>query len=180
MTIKKIIKPFLISFAFLILVMLGIAATMPKDYVVEQSIEVNAGQKDVFDQVADFSKWKQWSPWFENEPNANYQFGGQMANAGSSIHWDGKIVGRGTMIMDKIEPHHHLFMTLLFETPHQTTAQATLAFEPVGQLTRVIWTNQGSLEYPMGRLFGPFLKDMIGNDILKGLEKLKIHAEKRP
>ncbi|MEZ4846181.1 MAG: SRPBCC family protein [Bdellovibrionota bacterium] len=159
--------------------MLGIAGTMPKSYVVERSIEIHAIQDDVFDWVADFSKWKQWSPWFEYEPNATYQYSGEMGMKDSSIRWDGKIVGRGTMTLDKIEPHHHLFMTLMFETPHRTKAQAVLAFEPVGEQTKVTWTNQGDLEYPMGRLFGPFLKDMIGKDILKGLEKLKVHAEKR-
>lgn len=175
---KKIIKPFIFSFIFLVLLLLGIAATMPKSYIAERSVEIQAVQDDVFALVADFSKWKEWSPWYDFEPNAQYTLNGNMGMEGSSMSWHGRIVGRGKIQIDRLEPHHHIFMSLFFETPHRTEAKGTLVFEPKNNSTWVTWTNQGALEYPFGRLFGPVLKGMIEKDIQKGLDKLKARAEK--
>ncbi|MCC7460243.1 MAG: SRPBCC family protein [Proteobacteria bacterium] len=174
---KKIIKPFIVSFVVLILILLGIAFTMPEAYVVERSVEIQADQDDTFALVADFSKWKEWSPWYDFEPDAIYTLNGEMGMKDSSMTWAGKIVGRGKIQIDRLEPHHHISMSLFFETPHKTEAKATLTFESRDDITVVTWSNQGELEYPFGRLFGPVLKKMIGKDIQQGLDKLKARAE---
>jgi hypothetical protein len=174
---KKIIKPFLISFLVLILLILGIAATMPKTYKVDESIEIQAAVQTVFPLVADFSKWKEWSPWYDFEPDALYEIKGTPAAVGSSIRWHGSSVGRGTITISDLEEFKFLNMNFQFETPHKSEAKGTFTFEQKHTSTKVTWSNEGLLEYPLGRFFGPVLTGMIGKDLNKGLEKLKARAE---
>ncbi len=176
---KKIVKPFLISFSILLLLVLGSAATMPKNYTIEQKTEILATPEVVFPLVADFSRWKEWSPWYDFEPNAFYETKGTMGEVGSSIRWHGRSVGRGTIVIDEISNQKKINMKFNFETPHKSEAFGVFTFEDHQNSTIVTWTNQGELEYPFGRIFGSFLKAMIEKDLSKGLEKLKVTAEKQ-
>lgn len=156
---------------------MGLAALMPKEYTVEQIIEIHASPEIVFPLVADFSKWKEWSPWYEYEPNANYEINGSVGKIESSLKWHGGGVGRGVVLLTDIEDLKKITMNFNFETPHESEAIGIFTFKRHENSTIVSWTNHGELEYPMGRIFARFLKTMIEKDLNKGLQKLKTRAE---
>lgn len=71
----KIIKYFVLTLIVLFLAFLGITATLPKEYFVERSIEINAPQQIVFSQVVDFEAWQKWNPWNDMDANIEIIYG---------------------------------------------------------------------------------------------------------
>lgn len=175
---NKIIKAFLLSFVALNIITLIAAFFFPKEYTVTQSLEIQAPIEKVFPLVADFSKWKEWSPWYQVEPIAHYDQVGTMASINSQLKWDGRIIGKGAMTLSKIENFKKIVMNLKFEKPRKMESVSEFTFEPKGQSTLVTWTDQGSLSYPIGRIFKKYIVAMLGKDFEQGLTNLQTRAQK--
>ena len=175
---SKIIKAFIVSFVSLIVLILIAAVFFPKTYEVSRSIEIKAPTRKIFPLVADFSKWNQWSPWFEVEPSAQFIQEGTSGKTGSTFEWNGKIIGKGRMTLTEIQDLHKLTMHLKFEKPRGMESNSEFLFESKTETTLVTWTDRGNLSYPMGRIFKKYINQMIGRDFEQGLTKLKASAEK--
>lgn len=163
----------------LLAISLIVAATMPNQYQIERSLEIQAPIEKIYPLIADFSQWKQWSPWFESEPSAAYTITGPASALGSKMEWNGKIIGKGSLEIKEVTPMEKIVMDLLITEPNEMEAKSSFELKPNGQNTILHWNNEGPLSYPMGRLFGPFLDKVIGRDFEMGLYKIKVYAEKR-
>ena len=94
------------------------------------------------------------------------------------MEWDGKINGKGNQTVISVTANKSIASKLAFTEPNSMESVATLTLESIPTGTKVIWSNEGKLDYPVGRLFGPFLDGMVGPDFEKGLMNLKKLAEK--
>ena len=62
------IKKVFIALAALIIGFVLIVALQPTDFRVSRSINIAAPAAAVFEQVNDFHKWENWSPWGKMDP----------------------------------------------------------------------------------------------------------------
>jgi len=175
--LKKIIKPFIICFLTLIGVLLIIAANMSKTYEIERRIEIQSTPSELASMVGDFSRWNEWSPWYEMEPTAQFSFEGEMEKPGSSIKWQGKAIGTGQIKLTA-KSESNIIMDLTIEKPRAYTSQLRWKFKPMStNQVQVVWEAKGDLDYPFGRLFRSAMQEMIGKDMSQGLQKLKSTVE---
>ena len=176
--IRKIIKPFLISLIVLVLGLLALTALIEKNYVVEKNIEIKAPSNQVMSLLEDFSQWQKWSPWHEVEPHALYQFDGPMGQLGSSLQWDGKIIGKGSLTLIAKTPTG-LTIRMQMIKPRPYTVEGEFLIETLSsERTRVSWKMSGELRYPLGRIFSSEIKEMMSRDMERGLHHLQKTAQK--
>ncbi|HMV43162.1 MAG TPA: SRPBCC family protein [Leptospiraceae bacterium] len=162
----------------LVALILIIPAMMKSTFKVERSIEIARPAEVIFPQISDFNRMKEWSIWAKNDPNQKYVVTGNPGAVGHKQEWDGKINGKGTQEITAIETNKYITTKLTFLEPNKMESVAKQVLEPTANGTKVIWSNEGNLDYPMGRLFGPFIDGMVGPDFEKGLSNLKQLVEK--
>ena len=67
-------------------------------YTVERSTVIAASPEDVYEQIADFHKWADWSPWEGLDPNMGRTYSGSAAGKGAIYRWSGnRQAGQGRM-----------------------------------------------------------------------------------
>lgn len=149
------------------------ALFLSKEYKIERSIDVNVPVEKVFPLVSDFSLWNTWSPWYAREPKAIYKVVGEPQKVGSVFQWEGKAIGVGQMELVDVQTNQSLSIKLDIQKPQKMKTSTTFNFETVPTGTRITWVDQGTLSYPLGRLFKRYIENMLGHDFEFGLSKLK-------
>jgi len=148
-------------------------------YVVERSILINAPAERIFEQVADFREWRQWSPWEGLDPELERTYSGPESGKGAIYQWSGnRKAGRGSMTITDVVQPSQVRIDLLFEKPFKARNDIVLAIQSEGSATRVIWTMTGQRTF-MVKVMG-LLKSMdefVGPDFEKGLLQLKAVTE---
>ena len=174
--VRKILKAFAVSFVALLLICLIIALFKPKTYEVSRSQEIQAPISKVYSQMVDLSRWKEWSPWYKIEPTAAFTFQGNPEQIGSSLAWDGKIIGVGRMTITEVTDKKAVFAVDIVK-PRKLQSTSIFTFESIQNGTKVTWSDRGNLSYPIGRLFKQNIEAMLGRDFEDGLSKIKQQVE---
>ena len=176
----KFIKWFLIVVALLLVTLAVIGFFLPKVAHVERSITINASRDAVFAQVNSFKNFNQWSPWFDKDPNANYQYSGPESGVGNSMSWnsDKKEVGKGSQEIVESQYPSHVKAKLLFgDDPNPGYATYTIEEITYNQ-TKITWSFDADFgNNVVGRYFGLMMDGMLGPDYEKGLQSLKEKVE---
>ena len=162
----------------LVALILFVPAVMKPSFRIERSIEIAQPAEVIFPFVSDFSKWKDWSHWSSTDPGQKVTISGSHGQVGHKMEWDGKINGKGVQTVISITENKSVASSLIFTEPNSMESVATLELSSTATGTKVTWSNEGKLDYPVGRLFGPFLDGMVGPDFEKGLMNLKKLVEK--
>lgn len=93
-------------------------------FSVERSVTIAAPPARIYDQIANFHNWTNWSPWEDTDPELHRIYSGAESGTGAVYGWSGnRKAGRGRMeITDASEPER-VQIDLLFEKPgrHATT-----------------------------------------------------------
>ncbi len=176
----KLAKNILIIIGGIILALVLIAFFLPSSYHVERTTEINQSVDKVYEQVIDFRKYQLWNPWSETDPQAKNEITGEAGTQGSQWRWDGKIVGKGSLTLVEYSTNDFIRNRLVFEYPNQMESSDLWLFEEKDGKTIVRWVNSGELNFPIGRLFGLFLDNMLGDDFERGLSNLKKRCENLP
>lgn len=176
------LKKILIALAVLVLGFIVVVALQPSDFRVERSATVAAPPAAVFAQVNDLRKWDAWSPWAKLDPNAKIAFEGPEGGTGATMSWAGNDkVGEGKMTVVESRPDQAVKLKVDFVKPFEGTSNSEFGFEPEGDKTGVTWTmtaHHNFLEKAMCLVMNG--KKMIGDDMEKGLARLKSVAESSP
>jgi uncharacterized protein YndB with AHSA1/START domain len=148
-------------------------------YTVERSVTVDAPPPLVYEQVADFHAWTEWSPWEGLDPHMSRTYTGAESGTGAAYAWSGnKKAGSGRMrILEAVKPST-VRVDLLFEKPFKSHSETVFTVVPQGAGSRVTWTMTGA-STPMIRVMS-LLKSMdamVGPDFEKGLARLKLTVE---
>ena len=144
---------------------------MPK-LTFERSIEIAKPPADVFEVVADLSRWRPWNPWLVMEPTATVT----VAPDRRAYSWSGKVTGSGEMRITAEEPPRSLDLDLEFLAPFKSNAKVRFTLEPREGGTLVSWSMDSSLPF-----FLFFMKKVmtafLGMDYQRGLSMLKDYVE---
>jgi uncharacterized protein YndB with AHSA1/START domain len=159
-------------------VLFALSAALPTDYRVSRSTTIAAPASKIFPYVDDFRKWKEWTPWLDDDPDVKPTIDGAPGK-GAVYTWSGnKKVGEGKMTLIESEPNERVKMKLEFLRPMPGTADAEFAFKADGDKTIVTWTIAGErnlLAKAFGSVFG--MDMMIGSYFEKGLTRMKAVVE---
>ncbi len=153
---------------------------MAGGYVVQRSTTIAASREDLFDRVARFSRWPEWSPWEELDPDMDKTYTGTDGEVGSGYAWSGnRKAGQGAMEMTKIVAPSRMEADLEFLKPFKSKNTMSFDLADGGDSgTTVTWTMNAThnLMTRVMSLFG-LMDKMIGKDFEKGLAALKTQAE---
>ncbi|MBA2444602.1 MAG: SRPBCC family protein [Nocardioidaceae bacterium] len=154
---------------------------MPSDtYTVQRSVRINAPQKRIYDQIADFHNWTNWSPWENLDPALKRTYSGDESGTGAIYAWSGnRKAGQGRMeITEGTEPSK-VQIDLVFERPWKARNDTLFSIKPEGSGSQVTWSMTGKKTL-MTKMMGIFksMDKMIGPDFDRGLAQLRATTEK--
>lgn len=169
----------LIGLTAIIVIILFAASAKPNTVHYERSTLINASPDRILDHIADFRKWKPWSPWEKKDPQMQRDYSGADRGPGAKYHWLGNNkVGEGNMeIVDS--GTHGVKIDMRFIKPWKAVCVAQFHFTQQGSATNVRWTMDGPQIF-MGKVMSLFMDmdKMIGQDFEEGLAGLKREAER--
>jgi Polyketide cyclase / dehydrase and lipid transport len=173
---KKVAIGIAAALTVLVLGLVGIVAMQPSEFHIERSAKMAAAPDKIFEQVNDFHKWNDWSPWAKLDPNAQNSFEGPAAGAGAIFRWAGNAeVGEGSMTILESRPPEHVRIELHFVKPFEDTATTEFKLRPEGEQTTVTWSMDGKNNF-ISKAFCLLIMDMeqmIGGKYEEGLASLK-------
>ncbi|MBC3916502.1 SRPBCC family protein [Undibacterium sp. CY18W] len=174
----KIIKWIAGILVTLVVVLLGIAYSLPNEYNISRSIVIQAPPAKIFPLIAAPKAWKNWSVWNQRDPSMEMQYSGPESGPGAAWDWKSKSQGNGGMKFSQVQTDQKLEYELHFEGMGKPSVGAMLLEVQAGG-TKVTWDMHGSSEGNlMMKLFAPFMDKMVGPDFEAGLANLKKLAEK--
>jgi hypothetical protein len=149
-------------------------------YRVERSAMIDASPPRIYDQVANFHNWVDWSPWEDVDPELKRTYSGAESGSGAVYRWSGnRKAGQGRMeITDATEPSR-VQIDLVFEKPWKARNDTVFTIQPEGSGSRVTWSMTGKKTL-MTKVMGVFksMDKLLGPDFEKGLGRLKATTEK--
>ncbi|NVJ67388.1 MAG: SRPBCC family protein [Gammaproteobacteria bacterium] len=173
-----VLRKILLILAILVAILLVVSFFLPKEAHVERTKVINASQEKVFNYLNTSENFNQWSPWFELEPDAKYEFSGAETGVGGKLAWEGEKTGKGTQEIIESNPLSDIKLKLNFDG--QPTAYANYKLEPVDGGTKVTWGFDTPLEGPIAKYLGLMMDSFIGDMYDKGLSNLKAKVEALP
>lgn len=169
----------LVLAALLILFMVG-GAFLPESLKVERSVQIDRPVAEVYPYVADFANWPSWNPWSEMEPGAVNTFSSPSSGKGASWSWEGLEIGKGSLTAEDVKENEYLHSRLSFLEPWESEAKDQWQFTAIDEnTTELSWSNEMELSYPLERYYAFFLDAVLGEQMEKGLNKLKQVAEQK-
>jgi len=162
----------------IIATLLVLAAVLPARFDVTKTILIDRAPAEVFRNISDLNKYRQWNPWQKTEPSSQPMVSGEPGTVGHRYAWNGKKIGIGSLTVRKLQPNDAVEFDLQFIKPFSSNADDLWKLQSEGTATRVTWSNSMPLPYPMGRLFGPLLSKGLNKQFEEGLVNLKALVEK--
>ena len=162
-----------------VLGVVGMASMQPDTITVSRSITAQATPADVMPHLTDFTKFVEWSPWSERDPDAKNAFSDPPTGLNAWYSWEGNDdVGSGKMTLTALSDDkvvHHLE----FFTPWTGEADAPFAVAAAGDgAVKITWSyvQEADFNGKMASLFMD-MDAMLGPDYEAGLATLKGKAE---
>jgi effector-binding domain-containing protein len=175
----KFLKGLLIVIVILIAVVVIAGLIMPKDYNIERSLMIPTCSGVVFEQVADFRNWNNWSPWKERDSSITATYSESQLAVGAKWGWTGdpEMTGEGEMTCTSLT-ENEIGYHLHFLKPYESESDGTVKVEAMGDSTKVTWTMSGRNPFPTNVIMGLMggLDAMIGPDFERGLALLSAKA----
>lgn len=179
MKILLIILVVVFSLAALLLL---VGLLIRKEYFVAREVVINKPKKSVFEYIRLLKNQNKYSVWATIDANMKTEFRGTDGTPGFVSAWDSqeKNVGKGEQEILKIDDGAKVDYEIRFIKPFESTSTASMATEAVNDnQTKVTWAFTGQMKYPMNlMLLVMNMEKMIGKDLDKGLQSLKIILEK--
>jgi uncharacterized protein YndB with AHSA1/START domain len=150
-------------------------------YTVERSLTIQAPPERVYEQIADFHNWRNWSPWEDVDPQLERTYSGADSGTGAVYEWSGnRKAGRGRMEITEATEPTHVHVDLRFEKPFKAENPTDFRIDPDAGGSRVTWTMTGKKTF-MIKAMNTFMKfdNMLGKDFEKGLERLRATTEQQ-
>jgi hypothetical protein len=173
----KALKYILGIIVAIVILILIVAAFVPKDYAVERQTTINKPVGEVFDYVKYLKNQDNYSVWAKMDTTMKKTFSGTDGRVGFISAWESQVpdVGKGEQEIMKITDGKRLDFELRFIEPFEATDNAYMITTALdSSSTKVVWGFDGSMDYPMNiMLLMMNMEEMLGNDLEKGLANLK-------
>jgi effector-binding domain-containing protein len=161
-----------IGIFFALAVVMGIFAK--KTYHIERSIEIEAPDSLVHEQIRFFKSFAKWSPWSRLDPDMEVSYEGTDGTPGAIYRWSGnEDVGKGMQVLKSVTPKR-IDMEYVREKPWKSTSPVFFTLEPAGKKTKVTWGYDMHIGFPWNGF--AMLTDVdrgVGKDSERGLGNLK-------
>ena len=171
---KNFLKIVFVFLAIVVVAMLVIG----KKYHYEKSIVINAPVEKVWQNVNSMKAVNSWSPFLDYDKNMKQTYSGVSGQVGDTYHWSGNDeAGEGEEKITALEPNKKSSVNIRFIKPFEGNADADVILESQGNATKVTWTFNTEMNYPMN-LMKLTMDSQMDKDFGKGLQKLKEISEK--
>ena len=148
-------------------------------YTVERSATIDAPPARIYDQIADFHNWTNWSPWEDLDPELRRDYSGAESGTGAIYGWSGnRKAGQGRMeITDATQPSR-VQIDLVFEKPFKARNDTVFTIKPEGSGSQVTWTMSGKKTF-MTKVMGIFksMDKLVGPDFERTVQVEGDHRE---
>lgn len=172
----KFLKKVIIVLLVLIILLLVVLYFLPSKRLVEESVYIKSPAKYIYEQVIKLKYWDKWSPFSEGDTAMKTYYDGPPQGVGAIMKWESKKQGNGVMTIMEAEQDKHIKMKMEFEG--QGISYSEWVFVEQGDSTKVVWTlSIENLKYPLGRLLGIFMPNVIHKSFKRGLANLKKVSE---
>ena len=157
------------------------ALFVKKDYAIQREIIINKPKSEVFEYVRHLKNQDNYSKWVRIDPGMKKDFRGVDGTEGFVYAWDSKdkSAGKGEQEIKKIIPDERVDIEVRFEKPFAGVAYTPIVTSAAGDnATKVTWGMNGRSKYPMN-LMNLFMDNMLGKDLEKSLQDLKVVLERQ-
>ncbi|MCB0376921.1 MAG: SRPBCC family protein [Bdellovibrionales bacterium] len=171
------IKKLGVLIGFVLTLIFVVPLFLPSQFEVDRVIFISKPRADVYSKIVDLGDWNDWSPWYQMEPQARFEFQGTPGVVGSQSLWKGERIGEGSQTLTRVVDREYIETKLEFKKPSPSQAIAYFRFVEQDDGTLVTWGMKGDLPYPLGRWLGLFFKQRLGSQLQEGLDRLKTLLE---
>jgi effector-binding domain-containing protein/uncharacterized protein YndB with AHSA1/START domain len=177
----KILKITLVTLLILVVLAVVVGVLLPSSVHIERSTMIDAPPATVFALVNGFALFNRWSPWFEMDPEARYNYEGPAFGPGAkmSLVSDNPQVGIGSQEIiastpfERVEIHDDFL--------DEGFAETSFDLEKTENGTRITWSFDTDFGWNLfDRFQGLMLDTWVGGSYEQGLAKLKEIAEALP
>ena len=164
----------------IIAIVLVVAALQPADFRIARTTTLYAPPAAVYDQISNFQKWSDWSPWAKLDPAMKSEISVPAAGVGASYAWSGNsAVGAGRMTITDVKLGESVTMKLEFTKPMAATNTTEFLLKRDGSGTEITWSMSGHHSF-MGKVVGLVMNmdKMVGTKYEEGFANLKKIVEK--
>ena len=174
-------KKILIGLLVVIVLLVVVGFVLPTEYEIEERVTIQADAARVHELVGELKRWKEWSPWEQEDPSIVTTFGPTTTGVGASQTWTSES-GDGELKFTQCDPATGIAYDMAF-IMGETRAPSTSAMKYVVAegSTEVVWTMEGDVRDFMPPVVGGymniFMKMSIASMFEQGLTKLKTVAE---
>jgi hypothetical protein len=171
-------KKIFLGLVAVIVVALLAAASMPKNFIIEQEIIINKPRVMVFDYLKMTKTNSGWNPWMQKDPNVVQTFTGEEGTVGFINAWSGnKEIGVGEQEVVDLIPNERIDLELRFAEPMKITHKSHFTTEAIDESqTKVTWVMEGKTPFPYN-LICFFMQKQLKKEFAEGLSNLKTVLE---
>jgi len=154
---------------------------MASELFVEKSVEINSPKQELYGFLKLCKNQDHFSVWNMADPGKLTSFSGVDGTEGFVYSWDSDVknVGKGSQEITKLVEGESIEFALRFEKPMKNTGISIFILSETGpSRTNVTWNFSGPTKFPMSLFKGMFQR-MLGKDLAKSLDNLKLLMEKK-
>jgi len=123
-------------------------ATKDGKFQVEESLMMDAPKEIIFNEVNDYTTWKNWEPWAKEADDMIINYGEKTTGEGANYSWKSNELGEGEMLTTKANPHSNLQQDITFKTAFgESNSEIYWNFETQGDSTLVTWGMMGEQSF---------------------------------
>jgi effector-binding domain-containing protein/uncharacterized protein YndB with AHSA1/START domain len=178
---KTLLKVLGIIAVIVIVVCIVALIALPSHMHVERTAVINQPPDKVFNYINDFHNNNSWSPWYEKDTLAKYEYEGAEKGVGSILKWesDSDKVGKGKMVITESKPDSVIRLELYFMDDNKP-AIGTYTFVPEGTGTKMTWALDADAGMnPFKRIMGKFFIDkFVGPEFEHGLANIQKNSDR--
>ncbi|WP_372482944.1 SRPBCC family protein [Elizabethkingia anophelis] len=176
---KKFFKIMLWLFAIVFILLTVTMFVLGKKYHYEKSITINATPDKIWPHINSMKALNEWSPYMSLDPDMKRTYSGTSGEVGDTFMWESnkKEAGTGEQKLIEIVLGQSVKTSLHFIKPNEGLGVANLALNSEGNQTKVTWSLDTEMNYPMN-LMKLFMDGFMDDAYGRGLKSLKEISEK--
>ena len=172
----RLIKPVLIGFTGLSLVLIAISSLMPGAVTTSKWVMVHGETVPVLAEIRDLRKWSEWNGLLTGVNDITVNLKPGQTDTGSTMSWTDQRGGKNTLIVT--ENNEHGLVTTMFMGKGQPFESGISIEKRHADSVQVVWFIIEKLKwYPWEKFYGMMAGDMKGPLMQQSLDKLKARLE---
>ena len=149
-------------------------AVQPNSFEFNRSRVIKAPPEVLYKTVNDYKEWPKFSPWIEQDMNANLTYDEITTGKNAGYSWEVDDLGEGNMKTINANPYESISQQINFTKPFESSANIDWKFEPHENGTEVTWEMNGKQDF-MTKMYVAFagsIEENTAPDFERGLFKL--------